>query len=485
VTQRDSPRRGSALPALSVAALTALLSWGSFAFAGVYPWAWQPLLGGAGLIGISGLVFGRRPSHGVGLVLALWALCVLCVGAQLLPVSRTTLEAVSPAAIRLLSEYSLSFAVQTHHAVSIEPGLTTTTLIFASVLGLFLAGLDRLLSSLVIERLTKSTLAIGVLLAVVGIAQRSSPRSPIYGFWYPAGGLSDAFGPFINRNHFAGWMVMACGLGLGYFQGLLAEKRPPRTWQSRFVWLGSREGTRIVLTTFALGIMMLATTWSISRSGIASLVVVIVSSMLFARPTGSRSGLVRLARPIVISLMLIAGLWRGVDVIAGRFTTPDSLLTRLGAWRDTWSIVRDFPLTGTGMNTYTVATLFYQRSNEGVHLAEAHNDYLQLLSDGGLLVAVPVVCAILAAIRVVRARWTSLPPSVRIGAVQRGAALGLLGIAVQEMAEFSLQKPANAVLFVILLAIAMYEPGRSHPSPSRNILNPTLGGTPTLKPERA
>jgi hypothetical protein len=52
-------------------------------------------------------------------------------------------------------------------------------------------------------------------------------------------------------------------------------------------------------------------------------------------------------------------------------------------------------------------------------------------------------------------------------AVQRGATLGLLGIAVQEMAEFSLQKPANAFLFVILLAIAMYEPGRSHMPPSR------------------
>jgi O-antigen ligase len=349
--------------------------------------------------------------------------------------------------------------------VSIEPGLTTTTLIFASVLGLFLAGLDRLLSSLVIERLTRSILVIGVSLALVGIVQRASPQSPIYGFWHPEGGTSNAFGPFINRNHFAGWMVMACGLGLGYFQGLLAEKQPQRTWHSRLVWLGSREGTRVVLTSFALGTMMLATTWSISRSGITSLVVVVVTSILFGRPTRSRPSSARFARAIVISLMLLAALWRGLDVLADRFTTPDSLITRLAAWRDTWSIIKDFPLTGTGLNTYTVATLFYQRSNEGFHLAEAHNDYLQLMSDGGFLVTIPVVGTIVAIIRVVRTRWTSPPPSVRIGAVQRGAALGLLGIAVQEMAEFSLQKPANALLFVILLAIAMYEPCRSQMPP--------------------
>ena len=252
MTQRASPR-AAPVPAFSIAALTTLLAWGAFAFAGVYPWAWQPLLGGAALLGISGLVFGRRRSGGVGRVMALWAVCLLCVGAQLVPVSRTMLEAVSPATTRVLSQYDLSFAQQTHHALSIAPGLTATTLIFASVLGLFLAGLDRLLSSVLIERLTKGILAIGVLLALVGIAQRASPQSPLYGFWIPVGGTSNAFGPFVNRNHFAGWMVMACGLGLGYFQGLLAQKQPHSTWHSRLVWLGSREGTRAVRGGSRLG----------------------------------------------------------------------------------------------------------------------------------------------------------------------------------------------------------------------------------------
>ena len=462
MTQRNQPRGGFPLSGFTVPILTALLTWGAFAFAGVYSWAWQPLLVGAGLFGISGLMFGRRHSKGVELVLALWALCVICIGVQLLPVSRSILQATSPATMRLLSEYSLSFAAQTHHAVSVEPDLTTTTLIFVSVLLLFLAGLDRLLSSVLIERLTKSILVIGVLLALVGIVQRASLQSPIYGFWHPEGGTLNAFGPFINRNHFAGWMVMSCGLGLGYFHALLAEKQPVRTWHARLVWLGSRDGARVIMTTFALGMMMLATTWSISRSGVASLMVVIVGSMLFGRPTGSRSSRMRFGTAMIISLVLFAALWRGLDVLADRFTTPDSLITRLAAWQDTWSIIRDFPLTGTGMNTYTVAALFYQRGNEDSHLAEAHNDYLQLLSDGGLLVTIPVLFTIIAVIRVVRTRWTSLTPGVRIRAVQRGAALGLLGIAVQEMAEFSLQKPANALLFVTLLAIAMYEPGRSN-----------------------
>ena len=250
MTKCTDPSGDLPVPTITVATLTALVAWSTFAFAGVYPWAWQPLLVGAGLIGISGLMLGRRPSAGVWSVLFLSVVCVTCVGLQLVPLSRPILEVVSPGTIPLLSDYSLSFGAQTHHASSIEPSLTMVTLIFVSVLALFLAGLDRLLSGVVIERLTIGILGIGVLLALVGIAQRASPQAPIYGFWQPTGGTSNAFGPFINRNHFAGWMVMACGLGLGYFQGLLAGRQPLHGWHSRVVWIGSQEGARVVLTTF-------------------------------------------------------------------------------------------------------------------------------------------------------------------------------------------------------------------------------------------
>ena len=69
--------------------------------------------------------------------------------------------------------------------------------------------------------------------------------------------------------------------------------------------------------------MMLATTWSISRSGIASLVVVVVASLLFGKPMVGRSGVVRLGSSIVFSLMLVAVLWRGLDIspIASRHQT--------------------------------------------------------------------------------------------------------------------------------------------------------------------
>ena len=58
------------------------------------------------------------------------------------------------------------------------------------------------------------------------------PTQPlVYGFWKPLHG-GNPFGPFINRNHFAGWMVMALPLVVGYSCAVLeATWRPQdRAW---------------------------------------------------------------------------------------------------------------------------------------------------------------------------------------------------------------------------------------------------------------
>jgi O-antigen ligase len=90
-----------------------------------------------------------------------------------------------------------------------------------------------------------------------------------------------------------------------------------------------------------------------------------------------------------------------------------------------------------------------------VHLAQAHNDYLQVLVEGGLLVAVPVAIALgLLAFAIRRsvneARGDSYDYWVRAGAT-----VGLVAMGIQETVEFSLQMPANAFLFATLAAMAV------------------------------
>ena len=140
-------------------------------------------------------------------------------------------------------------------------------------------------------------------------------------------------------------------------------------------------------------------------------------------------------------------------------------------------MVREFWLTGTGLNTYGVATLFYQTSAQGFHLREAHNDYLQLAAEGGVLLGVPIACAIVALVRAMRRRFVSSSGSsywIRLGAVT-----GLSAIALQSIVDFSLQMPGNAVMFAVLCGIALHRDPRTAPiRESRDSCGPRPSRTP-------
>ena len=136
----------------------------------------------------------------------------------------------------------------------------------------------------------------------------------------------------------------------------------------------------------------------------------------------------------------------------------DDVGGRLGAWRDTIRIISDFPLTGTGLNTYGMATFVYRASEVGqFHFRAAHNDYLQLAAEGGLLLGIPALLTIGIFVRIVRQRFRE-PTDEPTYWLRVGAVTGIVAIGFQEIIDFSLQIPGNAVLFCVLAAIAMHQP---------------------------
>jgi len=165
-----------------------------------------------------------------------------------------------------------------------------------------------------------------------------------------------------------------------------------------------------------------------------------------------------------LMLLFAAVAWAGVDRTLGRFaqTSDEDLAGRLNAWRDTARIVHDFPAFGTGLNTYGTAMLVYQTGDRTRMYREAHNDYLQLVAEGGLLLTVPIALAIGLVVRDIRRRFRegADPPMTRW--IRVGAVASLAGIAAQSLVDFSLQMPGNAVLFSLVAAIALHKPGRPH-----------------------
>ena len=452
--------------------IVALIAAGTLAFGAVYPWAFMPLFGAAALIGAIGLLR-RSPTPRVRRVG--WALLAVCVAIalQLAPAPRDLLAALSPRAPGLLGAFSLTFAGDAAAWVplTLNPASTRIALLAAGALALFLIGISGHLTGHRLRNVPRALAIFAVPLALFGILSREYlvNSNLIYGFWRPQQGGGDMFGPFVNRNHFAGWMLMATCLLVGALFGQIERTLRSHAHKSgrqrRFDWLSSAEANGIVLMTASVFVMVISLFWTLSRSAITGFAVASVAFAWLAfrrEKLGAPRRAAGLAAIAAVALTDVA--WRGPARLLQNFQDDRNLLSRFDAWRDGWQVVVNFPLTGTGLNTYSDAMLFFQTRNREFHLAQAHNDYLQLLAEGGLLVAVPAVVALGLFARAVQRNLRLARDEARGYWIRVGATVGLLAVGVQEVFEFSLQMPANALLFCTLAAVAL---SPAHAEPAR------------------
>src|SRR3954463_6201489 len=235
------------------ALIVAALAWGAFAFGAVYPWAYWPLFGATVVVGLAGLsAAGRATTRSLGLTALTLGLCTfLAAGClQLVPIPLTLMSRISPEqvhAIRQLDFLVASGSVD-RHPLSIAPTLTAVSLILFVSNAILLLGCARLFSARGARRTAEAIAVLGVALALTGIIQARFFTGRIYGFWLPTEGASP-FGPFVNRNHFAGWMLMALPLTLGLLLGGLTRTRTgaASTARERLMWFSSAEASRLIL----------------------------------------------------------------------------------------------------------------------------------------------------------------------------------------------------------------------------------------------
>jgi O-antigen ligase len=254
-------------------------------------------------------------------------------------------------------------------------------------------------------------------------------------------------------------MILAAALAAGRLAALAmaAGAGVKSDWRNRALWLSTREAAALMLSACALLTMLVSLVWTMSRSGIAGGVVamLIVAVTAAAKMKGTAR---KVLVPLALAGLCAAGLaWKGADALASWYGTTDTLQWRFNQWRDTIAPLRDFWLTGSGLNTYGVLTLIYPQTDTTVHAAQAHNDYLQLAVEGGLLVGIPVLIAIAALIRTIVRRLRA-PQDETTWWIRAGAVAGICGLAIQEVTEFSLQIPGIALLFTAVVAIAIHSP---------------------------
>jgi hypothetical protein len=453
--------------------LLAILAWGVFSFGAVYPWAYWPLFAAAGALGLNGLVGDRawRDPRLVRVLIALAAVSVT-ISLQALALPSWLVVDLSPGTDRFYREFRLGYQPVDLNALSLDPAATQVVLAEVVALGLLLVGAARLMGRWPLDWFVGQLMSLAVAVALAGIVQKAlldADSGLIYGFWSPRQ-RGEAFGPFVNRNHFAGWMVMVLPL-VGAYGWALAQASEARAREGPggwLRWLSSVDGNRVLLVLSALLIMTVAIVLTGSRSGMVAGAVGLLVLVVFL--WRAMAGVARVIVTSTVLLILLAALgWAGAGSVLSRFgRASDDVAGRLSAWSDTMRIAADFPWFGTGLGGYRRAMLLYQTHDREAFYAQAHNDYLQLIAEGGLLVTLPAaLMAVFVVIGIVR-RLQSRESSPASYWLRRGAVAGLVGMAAQSVVEFSLQMPGNAVMFVALAALALHRP-RFHSSHAHRV----------------
>jgi hypothetical protein len=166
---------------------------------------------------------------------------------------------------------------------------------------------------------------------------------------------------------------------------------------------------------------------------------------------------------LVMAVVLLAAGESTTTHMADRFanTLEVTEIDRVAIWRNTLPLVADFGVFGAGAGAFGRAMLAYQQTRVFVpHLGtewffnHAHNHYLQLAVEGGLLLTLPFVAIVVLFARLVARRLREDAGELR--AVRLGAVAGLAGVAAQSVWDVPLTMPAAAVLAAVLAALATY-----------------------------
>ena len=397
----------------------------------------------------------RRPLVGRGAARLLDVALIVTLAAialQLVPLPADFRDRLLPAAAAYDRAMRFGAAAGPARPLSLDPSATLLALIVsAAVVVLFWSARTMFHRGGV--RATVAGIAwIGLLVGPLAIVHHVTPVPVLDEVWGITSRGLRPYGPFMNRNDFAGWLIMAIPLALGYAIARIQSRHrtgapfdPEVALDSKSIWLG-------IAVCLMLGGLLL----SLSRSGLvgACLGLAYFGWIARGRFTTERGVWTGLG---LVAILAIAALYADVGALATRFESSfsDGLSGRLSIWRQTWPVIRDFWPFGSGAGTYQSVMVLYQTMSRYFYITHADNEVLQILAEGGLLLGVPAAIALIAAATLVAKRLGE--DRSPIFWLRAGAATGMVAIAGQSMVEMTLRVPANAVLFAIVAAIAVHD----------------------------
>jgi len=299
-------------------------------------------------------------------------------------------------------------------------------------------------------------LFLGFAVALFGIIQHFTFNGKLY--WFralPRGAVP--FGPYVNRNHFAGLMELTAPLGLALLlhRGVARDQLP--------------------LVALFTGISISGLFLAASRGGILTFSFQLILLGLLSR----RSQEGRTMAGIAILVLFLTGgfiVWLGVGPALERFSGPPLAAiaaSRTAILQDSWRIFLDHPWIGTGWGTFETVYPRYQSSYNGLIVDHAHNDFMEVMVETGLL---GTLCGTGFLVLLFRSGWSKMVSEKNpiLRAAQIGGLVACSGLLLHGLVDFNLRILSNALLFLLLACLVT-----SSEQPSRIAFGkPPLPGSP-------
>ena len=229
------------------------------------------------------------------------------------------------------------------------------------------------------ERFLSALLWFGTALAAVSmLTVFSSPPGIV--FWlFHAGSDRRTLGPFVYYNQYAAFIEAVLPLAL--VRAILDQRRR---------MLYSVIGALLLASVVAGG----------SRAGTILCLAEVVVIPLVALGQGILSrraaGRVLLAS---VSTLVVLGAVAGWDVIWKRLQEPNPYAVRKDFLLSSLEMVRDRPLTGFGLGTWSEVYPGFARFDDGLFANQAHNDWAQWAAEGGIPFFLLMVGVVAGAVR--------------------------------------------------------------------------------------
>jgi O-antigen ligase len=288
-------------------------------------------------------------------------------------------------------------------------------------------------------------------MAFFGILQWLANPQGIYG-WRPTP-QAIPFASFVNRHHFASFMVMTLGLTLAILVGK-ATKEDKRLL--------------LIIAIILMGISVILTS---SRGGLLSLLGVIVFVLIVNlsnrknetgdttdEKTNSKRKLTYLGGGFALvfaffAVVLMLGGDQAVLRGVGITSQEDFTSGRTQFWSVAWEIFKNHPIIGAGLDAFATAYPQYDTWNGNFRIEQAHNDYLQILTDAGILgficISAFIYLLFKQGLQIIKTERDAFRQSLALGGLA-----GCLGVLIHSFFDFPLRTPSNGFFFLLLVSLA-------------------------------